>query len=128
MNTGRNIWIVKPAGNKEYDALSLILLATGLSRGRGIACYDNLPAILNHIKLKDTEWVAQKYLENLLIVKNRKVWSLANALVTNINILQFDIRQWVLVTDWAPLTVWFYERCYIRFTADEYDPQNLSNR
>lgn len=49
------------------------LIYVGLSRGRGIACYNSLPAILNHIKVKDTEWVAQKYLENALIVKNKKV-------------------------------------------------------
>lgn len=49
----------------------------GLSRGRGIACYDNLIDILNHIKVKGSEWVAQKYLENVLIVKNRKVSWLA---------------------------------------------------
>jgi len=97
MNQGNNIWIVKPAG---------------LSRGRGIACHNSLPNLLDHIKIKESEWVAQKYIENPLIIKSRK----------------FDIRQWVVVTDWSPLTVWFYEECYIRFSAHDFNPDDVNNK
>lgn len=77
LNGEKNIWIIKPAGS---------------SRGRGIVLYKQLIEILDLCKQKESQYIAQKYIENSLIVKRRK----------------FDIRQWVLVTDWNPLTVWVY--------------------
>jgi Tubulin-tyrosine ligase family len=55
--------------------------------------------------------VAQKYVETPLLAMGRK----------------FDIRQWVLVTCWEPLTVWFYDVCYLRFCAEDYKPANFDN-
>ena len=96
LNGIHNIWIVKPAG---------------LSRGRGIQVFASLVEILDNCH-KEGQWVAQKYIENPMIIQGRK----------------FDIRQWVLVTSWNPLTIWFWNKPYIRFPAAEYDPNNLNDR
>ncbi|KAL4510195.1 hypothetical protein ABPG72_010388 [Tetrahymena utriculariae] len=92
-----NIWIVKPAG---------------LSRGRGITCYKNLVEIIDHAKSMELQMIVQKYIENPVLIKQRK----------------FDIRIWVLVTDWNPLAIWYFDECYIRFSADSYSTKNLSNK
>lgn len=93
----KNMWIVKPAAK---------------SRGRGIATFCDLKKLLDYVELgragKNTitssHWVVQKYMENGLTIGNHK----------------FDMRQWVLVTDWNPLTIYFYNEFYCRFSVEEY--------
>mmetsp|Transcript_126850 Transcript_126850/g.224794 ORF Transcript_126850/g.224794 Transcript_126850/m.224794 type:complete len:848 (+) Transcript_126850:24-2567(+) len=95
----QNIWVLKPAGK---------------SRGRGIQLSARLDNILDVGVGRGAEarWIAQKYIENPMIINSKK----------------FDIRQWVVVTRLNPLAVWFYEDCYLRFSFADYDPKRLKNK
>lgn len=90
-----NIWIIKP-GRK--------------SRGRDIKVLQSLEEIKEYTSIPNY-WVAQKYIENPLLINSRK----------------FDIRQWVLITSFDPLVIWIYKKCYLRFTAEEFSFSDLSN-
>ncbi len=73
--------------------------------------------------------IVQKYIENPLIIKKRKVKikKKKHTHTKNINEKkkQFDIRVWVLVSNFNPLTIWYFDECYVRFTADDYSTMNL---
>ncbi|XP_050362260.1 tubulin glycylase 3A-like isoform X1 [Nymphalis io] len=90
-----NIWIVKP-GNK--------------CRGKGIQLMNNIKDIIGLINIpaQKTRYVVQKYIENPLIIYDTK----------------FDIRQWFLITNCQPLTIWLYKDSYLRFSSQIFSLSN----
>ena len=100
----------KISGLSNHHVKMLVMIV--LSRGRGIKCCTNLSDILDSSIGKETQYVVQKYIENPLIIENRK----------------FDIRIWVLVEDFCPPKIWFYNPFYVRFCLEEYNPTQLKNR
>ena len=83
------------------------------SRGRGIKVLDDLQSIVTLATSRKKSAIAQKYIENCFTLDKKK----------------FDIRFWVLVTNWNPLTVWCYEP-YFRLCTEDHslDQKSLSNQ
>ena len=89
------VWIIKPGQN---------------ARGSGVRCVKGLNEILDAGSQMQAR-VVQKYIENPLLLP------LANGRC------KFDIRQWVLVTSFNPLTIYFYNSNYscLLYTSDAAD-------
>jgi hypothetical protein len=115
------MWIAKPGGS---------------SRGRGIKVFSDLKKIIAYVGIvaeKPDEftksptmyktscemmirnamnnWIVQKYIENPLIILNRKV----------------DLRVWVVITQWNPIRIFFYNESYVRFGCHDYMPDDPDN-
>ncbi|XP_030761414.1 tubulin glycylase 3A-like [Sitophilus oryzae] len=90
-----NIWILKP---------------TNSSRGEGIHICRTLEYILEVVrKNPNRRYIIQKYIERPFLIHDTK----------------FDIRQWFLVSNSSPLTIWMYKLCYLRFSSQTYNLNNL---
>eukprot|EP00927_Polykrikos_kofoidii_P008301 TRINITY_DN13441_c0_g1_i2.p1 TRINITY_DN13441_c0_g1~~TRINITY_DN13441_c0_g1_i2.p1 ORF type:complete len:1201 (+),score=302.66 TRINITY_DN13441_c0_g1_i2:73-3603(+) len=88
-----------------------IVKPAGKSRGRGIQMLRELEEIFRNTESEESQWICQKYIEQPQTPFGYK----------------FDVRQWVLVTDWNPLTVYVWRQPYIRFAGEKYD-SSLVNR
>lgn len=95
INGNKNIWIVKP-GHK--------------SRGRNISLHTNLKDIYDFINTSEY-CIVQKYIENPLLINNKK----------------FDFRLWVLVSSSDPLNIWIFKDCYLRFSVHDYSNSQLGD-
>jgi len=82
-----------------------IIKPSGKSRGRGIQVMRELTEIFKTTEAEGNQWICQKYIEQPQLVHGYK----------------FDIRQWVLVTDWNPLTIYIWKQPYFRFAGQKYD-------
>ncbi|CAM9900810.1 unnamed protein product, partial [Phaeothamnion confervicola] len=100
------VWIAKPCGRAQ---------------GRGIFLFSRLSQVSEW--KRDHTWtanqpqaeayIAQRYVENPLLVGGKK----------------FDLRLYVLVTSFSPLVVWLYAGGFARFSAARYsaDPADHDN-
>lgn len=82
-----------------------IVKPSGKSRGRGIQMLRELEEIFRVTESEGFQWICQKYIEQPQLIHGYK----------------FDIRQWVLVTDWNPLTFYIWKQPYVRFAGQKYD-------
>ncbi|XP_063204007.1 tubulin monoglycylase TTLL3 isoform X2 [Chroicocephalus ridibundus] len=127
MEGDRNVWILKPGAKSRGRGK-----AGGSQEGEHVPCHGGVPpsprvpcpGIVCAARLEEVlrlagvcvapsarvgEWVVQKYVERPLLIFGTK----------------FDIRQWFLVTDWNPLTVWFYRESYLRFCSQPFSLHHL---
>lgn len=82
-----------------------IIKPASKSRGRGIEVKRELDEIFKATESEGYQWICQKYIEQPQLIHGYK----------------FDIRQWVLVTDWNPLNVYIWQQPYLRFAGQKYD-------
>ncbi|NXY02266.1 TTLL3 monoglycylase, partial [Pteruthius melanotis] len=119
-----NVWILKPSAKSRGRGKAGGSMGHTHPHGEGIPSSLCCPGIVCATRLEEVlelsrsctapsprvcEWVVQKYVEQPLTIFDTK----------------FDIRQWFVVTDWKPLTVWFYRDCYLRFCSQPFSLRRL---
>lgn len=107
---------------RRNPALTWIMKPTDKARGIGIFLINKLSQVkrwsnnksqnFSYANCRDT-YVISKYIDNPLLIGSKK----------------FDLRMYVLVTSWKPLTVYKHEQGFARFCAVKYnlDADELAN-
>jgi hypothetical protein len=81
------------------------------SRGRGIKCMSNLLDIMKYCLKRKHATIVQKYVETPMLLSAKK----------------FDIRMWICVTDWNPMTLWAFDPCYLRICVQDHALADLED-
>lgn len=81
------------------------------SRGRGIKCMSNLLDIMKYCLKRKHATIVQKYVETPMLLSAKK----------------FDIRMWICVTDWNPMTLWAFDPCYLRICVQDHALTDLED-
>lgn len=77
-----------------------------LSRGRGILIFQDVKDLVYHCTV-----IVQKYISNPLLISGYKL----------------DLRLYVCVTSFCPLTIYTYEEGLVRFATEKFDLSSLDN-
>jgi tubulin polyglutamylase TTLL5 len=92
-------WIVKPAGS---------------SQGRGIYITNNILELpdTNQVTKNNDNWIVERYIENPLLIDNRK----------------FDLRLYVAVTSFNPLKIYLHEEGLARLATEKYSNETYDQK
>eukprot|EP00743_Colponemidia_sp_Colp-15_P005121 GILK01005511.1.p1 GENE.GILK01005511.1~~GILK01005511.1.p1 ORF type:complete len:679 (+),score=93.09 GILK01005511.1:60-2039(+) len=101
-------YLQRMAGTRK-DPTVWIVKPIASSRGRGIYLIDNLSQLDSHKRCVVSEYIADPLL---------------------INGLKFDLRLYILVTSFSPLTIYWHDEGFTRFASVPYssDPKHITNR
>ncbi|KAH0570419.1 Tubulin tyrosine ligase [Spironucleus salmonicida] len=89
--------------------IPLIMKPAGRSQGKGIHIVRNIQQYRVFQQEHQQElYIASKYIDNPLLIQNKK----------------FDMRIYVLVTSFRPITAYIYQQAFCRFCSSVYDKEN----
>ncbi|CAM9174701.1 unnamed protein product [Ectocarpus fasciculatus] len=102
------IWVMKPSGAAEGKG---IFLFTKLSDVKAWAKPHLIRRMKRHDPANPGSFVVQRYISNPYVIGGKK----------------FDLRLYVLVTSFRPLTVYIYRDGFAKFSSTRADPAHLAN-
>ncbi len=97
----------------DHEASKIFITQVGKSQGKGIFLFKNLGEVneWSDMSSNPESYIVQRYINNPLLIGHKK----------------FDLRIYVLVTSFSPLTVYLYRSGFARFTHQRYNSADISN-